>query len=238
MRRALFGTVVASFGIAAALSVAYSAGAKPGSSDHAQTLAKALRTCKKDTSKSKRRKCEKTAEAKYRSETTTGGEKGPGAATTTGAGMATGTGTGTGVGTGTGTGAPSTGMTTSAPEALTGTIIFHEYGIGGPPLPGTDVPVCHGTTCPQEGGKVYVARVGEGERLGPNGEILSSIETAERVIHVAPGEYEVGRKVTVVHDGPAGETEPLGTTHYYETQRVTVEAGQTVEVVANGAPIP
>jgi hypothetical protein len=236
VRRILIGSIVATFGIAAALSPAYSAGARPGSSHQAQRLAKALRTCQKEKPESKRKKCEKTAEAKYKPETTTGGEKGSGAGTTTGAGTATGTGTGTGAGTGTGTGATSTGTTTSAPEALTGTIIFHEYGIGGPPLPGTDVPICHGTTCPQEGGKVYIARVGEGERLGPNGENLSAIETPERVIHVAPGEYEVGRKVATNFVGPAGE--PLGKTYSYETQRVTVEAGQTVEVVAHGAPIP
>lgn len=98
----------------------------------------------------------------------------------------------------------------ATPEALTGAIVVHVYDEGGPPIGG-----CTGTICPAEGGKVYVARVGKGEKLGPKGEIVSSIESTQHTIHVPPGEYEVR---------PAGETEPL------QERRVTVSAGQTVEV--------
>ena len=57
MRRGLIGVIVAVLGVAGAL-VAYPAGAKPGSKDHAEKLATALKKCRKDKPKSKRRRCE------------------------------------------------------------------------------------------------------------------------------------------------------------------------------------
>ena len=95
MRRGFIGTIVAIFGVAAALGVGYSAVAKPGSRHHAQKLAKALKKCRKDKPRSKRKNCQKTAKAKYKSKTETGGRKGMGAGT----GMTTGTTKGTGAGT-------------------------------------------------------------------------------------------------------------------------------------------
>lgn len=99
---------------------------------------------------------------------------------------------------------------TSIPEALTGTIVVHVDAVGGPPPPLG----CSGTKCPVEGGTIYLVRVGSGERRGPRGEILSSIETHEHTLRVAPGEYEVGATS-------------------FEKQRVTVGAGQTIEVTAD-----
>ena len=119
VRRGLIGTIVAIFGVVAALGVGYSAVAKPGNRHHAQKLAKALKKCRKDKPRSKRRTCEKTAKAKHESKTETGGYKrtGPGTGTgtptrtgtTTGPGTATGTGAGTGTATGTGTAGTTTG---------------------------------------------------------------------------------------------------------------------------------
>ena len=109
-RRAL---IVAIFAIAGAF-VAYPAGAKPGGRYDAQKLAKALKKCRKDKSKSKRSRCEQTAKAKYESKAKTGGRE------RTGAGTGAGTPTGTGTTTGTGTPAttPTTTPTTPAPEPI------------------------------------------------------------------------------------------------------------------------
>jgi hypothetical protein len=109
-RRVLIGTIVAIFGIAGALGTGYSAGAKLGSGHGTQKLARALRACKKNRSKSKRRKCERTAEAKYESKTKTGDHKGTGTGTTTGIGT-TETATGT--------------VATEPPEDLSATVIVH-----------------------------------------------------------------------------------------------------------------
>jgi hypothetical protein len=123
VRRALIGTIVAIFGVAATLGVGYSALAKPGGRHDAQKLAKALKKCKKDKSKSKRKKCEKTAKTKYESKTEArrhrGTDRGTGTGTgaATGTGIATTTGTGTsGVGAATGTG---TDMTTGGATGTT-----------------------------------------------------------------------------------------------------------------------
>ena len=105
-RRASIGVIVA---IAGPL-VAYPAAAKPGGTRDTQKLAKALKQCRKNRSKSKRSRCEKTAKAKYESSTKTGSRKHTGAGT--------GTGTPTGTGTTTGTGTPATTPTTPAPEPI------------------------------------------------------------------------------------------------------------------------
>ena len=76
VRRALMGGIVAILAIVGTLGMSYSAGANSGSRQHAQKLAKALKECKKDESKSKRKKCEKTAKAKFTSKTEIGGHKG------------------------------------------------------------------------------------------------------------------------------------------------------------------
>ena len=57
MRRVLIGAIVAILGIAGTL-VAYPAGAQPGGKHDAQKLSKALKKCKKDKSKSERKKCD------------------------------------------------------------------------------------------------------------------------------------------------------------------------------------
>ena len=69
VRRALIGATVAIFGIGAALGLGYSAGATPVGKHQVRTLAKALKKCKKDRATSKRKKCEKTARARYKSKT-------------------------------------------------------------------------------------------------------------------------------------------------------------------------
>ena len=129
MRRVLVGTTVAIIGIVGILGSGYSAGAQPRSPHDARKLAKALKDCKKDKSSSKRKKCEKTAEARYKSKTTTGGHGSTGTGTGTAAGTSTGTGTGTAAGTsgrrrghstGTGAGTP-TGTATGAGTAGAGT---------------------------------------------------------------------------------------------------------------------
>ena len=150
MRRALIGIVVATFGTAGAL-VAYPAGATLGSRHDAQKLAKALKKCKKDKSKSMRKKCEKTAEAKYESTPRPAaiGGHGHGNGYRHGhldrhghrngyryghldrLGTATGTGTTTGTGTATGTG--TTGTTTAPPvEAALGWLTGVIHFVGGP----------------------------------------------------------------------------------------------------------
>lgn len=64
VRRVLIGGVAPIVGVAGTLGMGYSAGAKPGRSQHAQKLAGALRKCERDKSKSKREKCQRTAKAK------------------------------------------------------------------------------------------------------------------------------------------------------------------------------
>ena len=64
VRRGLMGIIVAIIGIAAAFGVGFPAGARPGSRHRAQELATALKKCRHDKAKSRREKCEKTAEAK------------------------------------------------------------------------------------------------------------------------------------------------------------------------------
>ncbi len=231
MRRASFGAIVAIFGMAAALSLAYSAGAKPGSGNDRQKLAKALRTCKKDESKSKRKKCEKTAEAKYKSETKTGGHTGTGTATapgptgktlgtgtstmgtgtgtgTTGTGTSTmGTGTGTGTtGTGTGTtGTGTTGTTTGTPEALSATLIVHVYA-----SPEFCCMVHEPGPSPDETQPLRIIRsLTDGE---------DKLTTSEHTVHLAPGSYEV-------------QVISTGTTAYvYDASEVTLSAGQIQEL--------
>jgi hypothetical protein len=199
----LIGAIVAILGMAGAL-VTYPAGAQLGSRHDAQKLAKALKTCKKDKSSSKRKKCEETAKAKYESKTKTGGHIGA-TGTGTGAGTPTSAGTGTGLATGTDTTGMATGTTTSAPEA-TATIIVHVYEIGGPAPPRG----CYDTKCPEEKASISL------RRLGPNREVLSTLETTTHTIPVTPGVY-------VLRLGPfVGQG---------EGKTVTVEVGQTVEVV-------
>ena len=76
-------------------------------------------------------------------------------------------------------------------------------------VPYLQLPGCSDTKCREvENAAIAV------DKLGPNGKVVSSVETAARTIHVAPGEYEVGR-------GEMAEESP---------KRVAVKAGQTVEV--------
>ena len=127
MGKRIGATVVLCLTVAGTL-LAYSVGGEcPGGSGETQTkaqkLAKALKACKKDKSKSKRKACEKKADKLYgkqpktehhATETTTGTGTGTGTTagtgtttttgTTTGTGATTGTGTATGTGTGTGAG--------------------------------------------------------------------------------------------------------------------------------------
>ena len=87
----------------------------------------------------------------------------------------------------------------AAPEALTGTIVIRAYSFGGP-YPGTAIPL---------EGAIEVAR------LNLEGEVLGSIETKQRTIHVAPGLYRIGRN-----------------------REVAVDVGQTVEASDEGPPVP
>ena len=88
VRRASIGMIVAILGITGALA-AYPAGAKPGSRHDGKQLAAALKKCKKDKPRSKRKKCQKTAKAMYKLKAETGGRKGTGTGTGTGAGTET-----------------------------------------------------------------------------------------------------------------------------------------------------
>jgi hypothetical protein len=106
----LNGTIVAIFGIAAALGAGYPAGAKPDGKHHSQ-CAKASES---EAKRSKlRARCKKAAK---RNGTTTG----TGIATGTATGIGTATGTGTGATTGTGTTGAGTG-TTGVGTGTTGT---------------------------------------------------------------------------------------------------------------------
>lgn len=103
MRRLSIGVIVAIFGIAAALSVGYPAGAKPAKADHPRCT----KAGKSKAKRAKRRtKCNKTSKESHRSDRAkaVGPTAGTGTATgtptdtervTTGSGIATGTGTGT-----------------------------------------------------------------------------------------------------------------------------------------------
>jgi hypothetical protein len=134
VRKALVGTIVAIFGVGAALGLAYSAAAKPSNSRQPQTLAKALKKCKKDKSRSRRAQCESTAKARYKSKSTSGGHKdtgtGPGTGATTGTGTATGTGAATDSGTLAGTGAVAGTGTATGTGTTTGTTATGATGTG------------------------------------------------------------------------------------------------------------
>ncbi len=141
MGKRIGATVVLCLTVAGTL-LAYSVGgevipaAAAKTQTKAQKLAKALKACKKDKSKSKRKACEKKADKLYgkqpktehhATETTTGTGTGTGTTagtgtttttgTTTGTGATTGTGTATGTGTGTGAGT-TTGGTETPPQEL------------------------------------------------------------------------------------------------------------------------
>jgi hypothetical protein len=94
---------------------------------------------------------------------------------------------------------------TSPQKTLTATIVVHVYWVGVP----YPQPWCPETTCREVESEAIAV-----DKLGPNGEVVSSVETAARTIRVARGEYDVGR-------GGRAEESP---------KRVAVKAGQTVEV--------
>jgi mono/diheme cytochrome c family protein len=117
---------VAIFGIGVALGAGYSEGLSRVAGHQAQTLAKALKQCRKDRSGSRRKACEIAARKKYASKNhgkklqrkvSKGTEAGGG---TTGSGGRTATGTGVGATTGTPTTGTGIGATTGA-GATTGT---------------------------------------------------------------------------------------------------------------------
>ena len=94
---------------------------------------------------------------------------------------------------------------THAQETLSATLTVHVYVEGGPDRGG--VPACAGTQCPSETQPLRISR------LGPNGEVVSSVETAEHTIHVSPGTYEIlalGRYVSGVDVGFTSTTEAVG----------------------------
>jgi hypothetical protein len=221
VRRALIGTIVATFGIVSTLGVGYSAEAKPGTSHRGQKLANALRKCEKDKSKSKRERCQKTAKAKYKSMAETGGHKRTGAATppVTGA---------------TGPTGPTGTMPARPEEALSAMLIVHVYAEGGEPVsggpeacmekihrPGAEggfEEECRGNTLwvrhAEEATPLRITRVENPPRLGADGEILKdAVVTPAHTIRVAPGRYEIG----------------LGVQTKYTPATVTVNAGETLE---------
>ena len=209
MRSAAIGVIVATLGIAAIPATSYPVAARATKTEtRAEKLRKALNACRKDKSGSKRKRCEALARACYgcgfvpqhreeeerrlresRDVAERGREERE--RTTTSPAPAS---------------APTTAapMTTApahalvTPEALTATIVIRANSFGGP-YPGSAIPL--------EGAIVV-------ERLNLEGEVLGSISTTERTIHVAPGLYKIGR-----------------------TREVAVDAGQTVEVTVEGPPV-
>ena len=74
----------------------------------------------------------------------------------------------------------------SAPEALSATLIVHVYESGGVTVCAPAPPKCRGITPrPNETRPLRISR------FGRNGEVVSSIETKEHTVHVAPGKYEI-----------------------------------------------
>jgi hypothetical protein len=187
VRRVVIGTIVAIFGIGGTLGMGYSAGGRPGSSQHAQKLANALRKCEEDKSRSKREKCQKTAKAKYKSKAETGGHKRTGTATPP-------------VAAATGPTGP-----TAVEEALSATIIVHVFYLGGIPPQHQ----CEGTECPIYNVPLRLRRLRS--RSNPEPQALFELAQQE-ILHVAPGEYEVvvenGGKPGIVTVG-TGETAEL-----------------------------
>lgn len=223
-RRGLIAVIIAVLGIAAAPTLSYSAAAGTAATREtkAQKLARQLKACRRDKSKSKRRACEKhltkcygcqrpsthareeqvrrlreSREAREREEHRQQERE-----------------------------------AREREEASSATLIIHVYSEGYEPpgKPGTcaerllaraaKVPreelECHGETLwerfPEESEPVRITRLENPPRLGPDGELLiPSLVTSERTVHVAPGRYELVADVT------AAET-------------VTVSEGQTVEV--------
>jgi hypothetical protein len=94
------------------------------------------------------------------------------------------------------------GGTTTTTEGLTGTILVHVSSDGHP--------------IPQQPIRIT--------RLGSKGEDVSSLETMEHTIHVAPGVFEVAVPTSGAVTGTV--TGPTGT-----SQRVTVAAHQEVKVI-------
>jgi hypothetical protein len=68
-----------------------------------------------------------------------------------------------------------------APETLSATLIVHVYVGGGPPGDGCTGP----PQCPSESQDLRISR------LGPEGEIVRSVETHQHTIRLAPGRYEL-----------------------------------------------
>lgn len=178
VRRVLIGAVVAIFGIAASLGVGYPAGAKYGKGHHARCQA-ARSKAKEDT---RRVKCKKPRPMTPMSTSPT-------------------------------TTAPAT---PPSPQALSATLIVHvssvyTHPVRGPGQPGA--PDCAEIVRaePPEAGVTYECHGPEhGEELttkrsevsvalivtllSSGGEALSSLETLEHTIHVAPGRYRVARE--------------------------------------------
>jgi hypothetical protein len=172
-RSAWLGTVVAVLGIAATSAVSVSTAAavtKKREASAAKELAKALKACKKDKSKSKLKKCKAAAQERYKFEISH----------------------------------PNWGEELPPAGAISATLVIEVPS--GPPPPGVYT-------------RLSIPQPIEIIHLGLVGEDLSSFQTTEQTIHVAPGTYRIWAL--------AGEEGPA----FGPMEEVTVAAGQTRDVM-------
>jgi hypothetical protein len=193
----LIGIIVSTLGLSGAL-VAYPAGAKPGSRHDAQKLAKALKKCREDKSRSKRKKCESTAKANYLLSTprTTSPSTGT---RTTGAGTA-GPSTPAPTTTTTGPGTPPEAPSPHVPACIEALYLRLKPGTVGEPFSISEAVGC----LPEGRYRQAVIIWGDGTRspgtitATSTGRSPASVTVAGEHVYAAPGDYSI--EISVVEE--------------------------------------